>query len=1048
VVERPGGGGNRFEDVVLDAIEQAVIAADRDGRFRVWNRAAETLTGVRADEVLGRSVDEVSAALGASSGLQRLIGSLGGGSSRVVAVRRRDGTTYQTRVHDSTVMDGDEQVGVVRVAEDVSAMVTAQRRLRRSEERFRTIFEDAPLGIAIADRRGRIVQCNRSYRDLLGYSAAELRGRDMMTLVHPEDRAANQSALERLRRGEIGFFQLENRCVRRDGRVVWIDKYVTVLADAAGEHLLALASDVSERHRLDSLVRRSEAQLRAILDHAPAGIAKVALDGGFREVNPMLCRITGRGAEQLLALRFHDLSHPEDLEEDVANVASLLAGKRRGYRMQKRILRPDGAPVWIELSVSLVHDDRGTPDHFIAVVEDISGRRDAEESLRREAATHVYRTALNDALHPPMEPRAAVQAVLELLAGHLDASGALWAQLDPSGEISAVIDSSSRRNVSQREGFLRWVLTRLSPDDTMVATGDEDPPPPELSQGTAAHVTVPLGGSAGLSSVLSIRHDRPRRWSRDEVALIEETALRLWLALERERAAMALRRRQRAERRARERAELMADVTSRVVATTSPADHAQRIVDVLVPRFADEATVEELGDDAQLRAGATRADRATNPRSSLPGPRGRLAVPLHLGGGRRGSMTVTRTDADREPFDRDDLDFLRTLADRAGLAFERLYVHERELRTARRLQQALLPDRLASGDGVEVAGTYSAAEDQLDVGGDWYECIELEDGRLLAVVGDVVGHGLDAAVIMGRLRAGLLALSSQVDEPGELLVALDRFARGPNGGDFATVCCAVLDPLDGSVRYASAGHPPPLVVESDGGCRWLEEARSVPLCTFPTPHRPTASTHLEPGSLLLLYSDGLIERRGLPITEGMRRLERAAVGLRGTPTASLGAGLVDSLAGESHDDDAVVLVLRFQPTAAPVFRRSFPARPEEFLPLRTDVRAWLDELGAPHAAKRSALLALGEACANAVEHAYADAAPGVVEVELSASASGLAVRVRDHGSWKAEPRSAEPLGRGYGLHIMRTLSEEFEQVSGGDGTVVTMRLPLHARSGG
>ena len=159
----------------------------------------------------------------------------------------------------------------------------------------------------------------------------------------------------------------------------------------------------------------------------------------------------------------------------------------------------------------------------------------------------------------------------------------------------------------------------------------------------------------------------------------------------------------------------------------------------------------------------------------------------------------------------------------------------------------------------------------LEVGGDWYDAFELADGRIALTVGDVVGHGLAAAAAMGQVRTALAALAYHAEGPGELLERLDGFLARSRTTDFATVCYAVIDPATGVLEYASAGHPPMLVVSPAGETTWLDHARSAPLSGDSARVRPQESTLLEPGSLLVLYSDGLVERRKEPLEVGLRR---------------------------------------------------------------------------------------------------------------------------------------------------------------------------------
>lgn len=245
-------------------------------------------------------------------------------------------------------------------------------------------------------------------------------------------------------------------------------------------------------------------------------------------------------------------------------------------------------------------------------------------------------------------------------------------------------------------------------------------------------------------------------------------------------------------------------------------------------------------------------------------------------------------------------------AERA-IAAERDQEHE----IAVRLQQAMLPTALIEDPRLDIAATYLAGAEMLEVGGDWYETFQTKDGRTGVVVGDVVGHNAEAAAAMGQVRAGLLALVPYVDGPHDLLRELDRFVQRNRITDFATAVCLFVDPDDGTVEYSSAGHPPALVCSSEGEVRWLDDALAGPLGVFPVDQRPSATGSIEPGSVLVAYSDGLVERRGEPISVGIRRLADTVVRHRDRAARELCDLTIAALAGpEGLEDDTVLVSLR------------------------------------------------------------------------------------------------------------------------------------------
>ncbi|TYP86608.1 SpoIIE family protein phosphatase [Blastococcus xanthinilyticus] len=222
-------------------------------------------------------------------------------------------------------------------------------------------------------------------------------------------------------------------------------------------------------------------------------------------------------------------------------------------------------------------------------------------------------------------------------------------------------------------------------------------------------------------------------------------------------------------------------------------------------------------------------------------------------------------------------------------------------------QRAVLgPTVLPEGFAVH----YEPATGTLEVGGDWYDVVDLPNGCYGVVVGDVVGTGLAAAAVMGQLRSAGRALLLESSAPAHVLGALDRFAALIPGAAVSTVFCAVIDPASGSVRYSSAGHVPGIVVDAEGRSSFLEGASSLPLAVLADLRRPEAELVLPVGSTLLLYTDGLVERRDEALDEGMARAAQALAAGRALPPLELAAALTGRLLDDAPDDDVAFLLYR------------------------------------------------------------------------------------------------------------------------------------------
>ena len=223
------------------------------------------------------------------------------------------------------------------------------------------------------------------------------------------------------------------------------------------------------------------------------------------------------------------------------------------------------------------------------------------------------------------------------------------------------------------------------------------------------------------------------------------------------------------------------------------------------------------------------------------------------------------------------------------------------------LQRAVLgPTALPAGFAVH----YEPAAGTLEVGGDWYDVVDLPGGRYGVVVGDVVGSGLPSAAVMGQLRSAGRALLLESHSPSHVLTALDRFASLVPGASCSTVFCGVIDPAGGVLRYSSAGHVPAVLVDADGDARLLEAAGSLPLAVVDDVRRPEADVVLPRGSTLLLYTDGLVERRGSDLDEGTARAIAALADGRHLAPARLAELLTDQLLDDAPDDDVAFLIYR------------------------------------------------------------------------------------------------------------------------------------------
>lgn len=280
-------------------------------------------------------------------------------------------------------------------------------------------------------------------------------------------------------------------------------------------------------------------------------------------------------------------------------------------------------------------------------------------------------------------------------------------------------------------------------------------------------------------------------------------------------------------------------------------------------------------------------------------------------GGVQGVLVAGLNDA--RPFDAAYEQFLDLVAGTIGDALESAYRRATQMGEYRRISDTLQAAMLQpASDLPTVAARYLPAIGNLAVGGDWYDVAELGDTRRAVVVGDCVGHGLEAATVMGQLRSAARAMLLEGRSPGEVLEGLDLFAATLDGAFCATVVCSVIDRATDVVHYARAGHPPPLVV-SASGTTWLDGGLGPPLAVDPGARRATAVRQLAPEDVVLFYSDGLIERRGESLDVSLARLAAVAHEHHGERVQAMADHVLLELIPDGSTDD-VVLVVKTLPT--------------------------------------------------------------------------------------------------------------------------------------
>jgi anti-anti-sigma factor len=365
------------------------------------------------------------------------------------------------------------------------------------------------------------------------------------------------------------------------------------------------------------------------------------------------------------------------------------------------------------------------------------------------------------------------------------------------------------------------------------------------------------------------------------------------------------------------------------------------------------------------------------------------------------------------------------------------------------MQQALLAASVPVVPGADIAAEYLVAAEDTAAGGDWFDAVALGD-RLVLIVGDVVGHGVEAAAVMSQLRTALRMQISAGRTIGEALEAVDSFHEQVPGSKSATMCVGSLDFTTGEFQYCTAGHPPPLLVTADAKSRYVEPSGAGPLGSGTG--FPVRTEMLDVGDAVLLYTDGLIERPGRPLgasTAEFADLAASIAGGIGGFVIDAPARPIDRLCSETLElllrstgyNDDVTLLAAQRRTPTPPLHITADATIHAARAIRSRLREWLSEIGADATDISDIVHAISEFVENAVEHGYGtDVSDGLVIEAALAGDGNLRASVIDRGKWK-DHREGER-GRGRGLAMAEALVSESRVTHGAGGTTATVTQRL------
>ncbi len=390
---RPSAGADlaRLHERVLEVAHNGYVAIDDCGLITAWNPAAERIFGWSYAEAIGRELAGLvippAHRAAHHAGMARYLRTGAGrvlGRQLELSGMRSDGSEFPIEMTISTAEVGSRHTFHAFVA-DITERKHAEERLRETARRLAEAQTVAGLGswewnlsqqrLVWSDELCRIFGQPRGFSPTFG---------EFMALVHPEDRELLTGQVGVARAGEL--VENEYRVVRPDGEVRWLRarRYGRTDQGSGVTHLFGTNQDITELRAAQEAGRAAQELVETAFSDAPIGIALVALDGRWIKVNRILCEITGFSQDELLERTFPEITHPDDLASDLEYARQLREGAIGAYQMEKRYITSAGKVIWAHLSVSLVRDHAGQPQHFIAQIKDISQRKADELELRRE----------------------------------------------------------------------------------------------------------------------------------------------------------------------------------------------------------------------------------------------------------------------------------------------------------------------------------------------------------------------------------------------------------------------------------------------------------------------------------------------------------------------------------------------------------------------------------------------------------------------------------------------------------------------------------------
>jgi PAS domain S-box-containing protein len=851
----------------------------------------------------------------------------------------------------------------------------------------------------------------------------------------------------------------------------------------------------SDVNSLAKALEANQASFRTLADSLPHLVWLARADGVIEFVNRGWIDYTGTAADDINIPGFQGVVHDEDVGRTWERWRDALA-TGSPYEIEYRLRRgSDGAYRWFLARAVPLRDAAGRADFWIGTATDIDAQKHATESLNFVLeAVQLFTTAQSvDAVCKDFA-RLSVQRFADwcfvvLKDPHVHYRVVGFAHADPERvhfieRVMHLYPIGDDPRLGEIIAAGKPLVVPVVSDEMMVdAAKDERHLGILREMGLHSVIVAPLVAEGEPLGAIEVFSSESRRVFSDDDAEV------MTMLADRVAACISTLRRLGEERRQKQRLQFIGRAMQTVHESFDVTSTFGNLAELIVTQLADMAAVFRIEGDNTVRVvGAAHHDpagdeiarslvgvrvmhgdaekrfvQALATRKPLIGrnlhperlvksvwpylaaeirelqPHALVTIPLHSRGKTYGALIAYQTAADRD-FKSEDVEILVEVARHASVAMENAEVFEHERRMAETLQESLLPQSFPELDDMSFDAVYLPSSSEAQVGGDWYDAFRLPDGTVVVTAGDVTGRGVEAAVIMAKVRHFLAIAPSYDRDPAHVLDTVEAVLARRYPESIVTAFVGFIDPARRTMTYANAGHPPPILRRSET----VEEVRAdgLPIGlrreAAPT---PSQTIDLHDAKMLVVYTDGLVESRH-DVLGGHRRLlsvlRRDAVLHTHRPARFIEESCLD----EESDDDVAVLAISFEPAV----RWSFDAENAKAAQdARGEFVAYLSEHIDDVIAIQTAELIFGELVGNVVRHA-----PGAIDIDVEWRNGSPTLHVLDRGAAFTQP-AALPLDvlseSGRGLYIVSALSKmlRIEHVPG-YGNHVTVELPLREKA--